>query len=240
MSRAKDSGPGSESIYGATLAETHEPTPEISTEDMRRIARDRSAVILDTRVAEQFEAGHIAGAINLDGRAPGQPDVVSALVGGDKSTALVLYCNGPFCKRSRELARELAAQGFSNVSRYQLGIPIWRALGGPTIIELNAIKRNHGVDRTAVYYDARSLEEFALGHLAGAVSVPVDDVASGKLERIPLPEDDYNRRVIVYGRDGEQALQLAHVLAKRPLHNVVYFPGTFAELAEAVGTSRRA
>ena len=222
-------------IHQATLAEAHESTPEISTEDMRRIVADRSSMILDTRKLEQFEAGHIPSAVNVDGPASGQVAAVHILVGGNKSKPLVLYCNGPFCHRSRDLAAELISNGFTQVSRYQLGIPIWRALGGPTIIALGAILRIYGVDRTAEYYDARCREEFAKGCLVGALSVPIDDIVAGRIERAPLPDNDFNTRIVVYGRDGEQALQLAQVLSKRPCHNVVYFAGTFDELARAVG-----
>ena len=42
----------------------------------------------------------------------------------------MLYCNGPYCGKSKRLSADLAAAGYTNVRRYQLGIPIWRALGG--------------------------------------------------------------------------------------------------------------
>src|SRR6266513_536330 len=59
---------------------------------------------------------------------------IIGMVSGDKSKALVLYCNGPFCQASKRVSEQLVAGGFTNVRRYQLGIPIWRALGGPTEI----------------------------------------------------------------------------------------------------------
>jgi hypothetical protein len=45
--------------------------------------------------------------------------------------------------------------------------------------------------------------------------------------KTPLPEDDFNRRIVLFGRDGAQARQLAEVLSKRLWHNVAYFPGSF-------------
>jgi hypothetical protein len=35
-------------------------------------------------------------------------------------------------RSSQTTAEQLVAAGFTNVRRYQLGIPVWRALGGPT------------------------------------------------------------------------------------------------------------
>ena len=219
-------------ILQATLGETNQKTPEVSTEQLRRILVDGSAIVLDTRTRAEFDAGHIPGARNLDAPAAEHVAAVERLVGGNKSAALVLYCNGPFCQASRRLAEQLAAAGFTNVRRYQLGIPVWRALGGPTAIEIGGIMRVFGVDRTAVLIDARPASDFAKGSLPGAQNAAVEGVAAGKL-RVPLPEDDFNRRIILFGRDAAEAGQLAELLSKRPWHNVSYFPGSFEALAGA-------
>jgi rhodanese-related sulfurtransferase len=221
-------------IYQATLAEADQKTQEVNTEQLRRILADGSAIVLDTRTRAEFEAGHIPGARNLDAPASAQVAAIERMVDGDKSKALVLYCNGPYCQASRRAAEQLVTTGFTNVRRYQLGIPIWRALGGPTEIELSGIARIFKADQTAVFLDGRSSDEFAKGSLAGAHSVPADELAAGKLAKIPLPEDDFNRRVVLFGRDPAQARKFAEVLSKRPWHNVAYFPGSFETLAAAM------
>jgi rhodanese-related sulfurtransferase len=222
------------SILQATLAEIGQKTGEVNTEQMRRILVDGSAIVLDTRARAQFDAGHIPGAHVLDAAPDAQVTAVLQLIGGDKGKALVLYCNGPYCQASRQLAGRLVEAGFGNVRRYQLGMPVWRALGGPTAVELGGVKRVFGHDETAVFIDARSASEFAAGSLPNAKSVPVEDVVSGKLKKIELPEDDFNRRVVLFGRDAAQAHQLAEVLSKRPWHNVAYFAGSYEALAAAV------
>ena len=80
--------------------------------------------------------------------------------------------------------------------------------------------------RAAVFIDARSAREFTNGSVTGAQNAPLEDVSSGKA-KISLPEDDFNRRIILVGRDATQAPQLADLLSKRPWHNVSYFPGSF-------------
>jgi rhodanese-related sulfurtransferase len=219
------------SIVQATLAEADQKTPEVSTEQMRRVLTDSNTTVLDTRSRAEFDAGHIPGAQTLDAPPAAQVAKVERLVNGNKSAALVLYCNGPFCQASRRLAGQLAAAGFTNVRRYQLGIPVWRALGGPIAIEADGIARIFGVDRTAVFIDARSPEEFAKGSLPGAQNASVDALAAGTLKKVPLPDDDFNRRVVLFGRDAGQARKLADLLGKRPWHNVMYFPGPFEALA---------
>ena len=220
-------------IEQATLTEKNAKTPEVSTEQLRRILEDQSAMVVDTRTMAEFDAGHIPGARSLDAAPDVQVAAVEKMVGGNKAGALVLYCNGPYCQASRRLGEQLAAAGFTNVRRYQLGIPIWRALGGPTTIELSGITRIFNVDKTAVYLDVRSSGEFAKGTIAGAHSVPAEDIISGKLKKIPLPEDDFNRRIVLFG-DAAQARKLADILSKRPWHNVSYFPGTFQTLSAAL------
>jgi rhodanese-related sulfurtransferase len=221
-------------IYQATLAEPNQKTQEVSTEELRRILADGSAIVLDTRKRSEYVAGHIPGARNLDALPSASVAAVERLVSGDKSKALVLYCNGPFCQASRQFGEQLVAAGFTNVRRYQLGIPIWRALGGPTEIELEGILRIFKVDQTAVFFDTRTAEEFAKGSLSGAHNVPADKLAPDGLAKAPLPRDDFNTRIVLFGRDSGQARILADRLSKSPFHNVGYYPGTFDTLRAAI------
>jgi rhodanese-related sulfurtransferase len=221
-------------IYDATVEGAEQSAPEVSTSELRRILRDRSAIVIDTRTRVQFETGHIPGARDLDVTPAAQAAAIMELVNGQRDLALVLYCNGPHCKASQRLAEVLIASGFSDVKRYQLGMAVWRALGGPTVIELGGIRRIIAADRTAVFIDARSADEFAHGSLPGAQNLPLDAASSLPFEQLPLPEDDFNRRIVLFGRDAPQAQQLAEILSARPWHNVSYFPGTFNALAALI------
>jgi rhodanese-related sulfurtransferase len=230
-------------IFQATLAEPNQTTEEVSTEEVRRILVDGSALIVDTRSFSEYVAGHIPGARVLDGPPSAHVTAVERLVNGDKSKALVLYCNGPYCGASRRLSDQLVAAGFSNVRRYQIGIPIWRALGGPTEVELEGIIRVFKLDKTAVFIDARSSEEFAKGSLPGArnlvlenVDATIQKLASGPLENAPLPVDDFNTRIVLFGRDHAQARAIADLFSKKPWHNVMYFSGSFDTLVTAIRT----
>lgn len=222
------------SVYQATLAEANQKTGEVSTDELRRILADGSAIVLDTRPRAEYVAGHIPGARNLDVAPSEMVAEVERLVDGDRGKALVLYCNGPFCQASRRMSERLIGAGFTNIRRYQLGMPVWRALGGPTVVELEGIVRIHGRDQTAVFLDARSEEAFAAGSLSGAKSLPVDKYVSGALKKAPLPEDDFNTRIVLFGRDAAQARALAEALSKRPWHNVAYFPGAYEQLRAAL------
>lgn len=224
-------------IYQATLVEPNQKTPQVSTEEVRRILVDGSVIVLDSRSHAQFVAGHIPGARNVDAPPSEYVAGVERLVGGDKAKALVLYCNGPFCRASRQVSEELLAAGFTNVRRYQLGMPIWRALGGPTEVELEGILRIFKVDNTAVFFDARTADQFSKGSLPGAHNIPADKLASVGLQKAAsgqLPTKDFNARIVLFGRDLTQARTLADAFSKSPWHNVTYFPGTFETLRAAI------
>lgn len=237
-------GQTSGTIFEATLGESGQRTAEVSTVQLKRLLADRSAVVLDTRPFREFAISHIPGARNVAAK-PGVPmsayvsDVaeIGRLVEGKKETPLILYCNGPYCGKSKRLADELLAAGYSNVRRYQLGIPVWRALGGLTEIEADGLRHVVTNDRTAVLIDVRELDAFRSGTLPNARSIPRSGVLEGKdvgeVKRAKddgrLPMEDHNTRLVVIGRDAAAARFVAEALAREAFHNVAYFRGTFDE-----------
>lgn len=70
------------------------------------------------------------------------------------------------------LAGELVAAGYASVGRYQLGAPVWRALGKVMVIEAEGVRYVLAGDRTAVFIDAREHDEFSLDSLAGVRQHP--------------------------------------------------------------------
>ena len=242
-------GAQAQTIHQATLGEPSPRTAEVSTEELRRILAAKTATVLDTRPFLEYAISHIPGARNVAAK-PGVPmsmyvsDVaeIGRTVGGDKVAPLVLYCNGPFCGKSKRLAEELLAAGFTDVRRYQLGIPVWRALGGVCEIELEGLRHVLAQDRTAVLLDVREAEEFRKGTLPGARNIPRSLVLEGKdvgevkkaKDDGRLPMEDHNTRVIVVAADAAGARYVADAIAREAFHNVTYFGGTLDEARAAV------
>jgi rhodanese-related sulfurtransferase len=235
-------------ISTATLAEPGAKTPEISTQELREILTNRSATVLDSRPRAEYAVSHIPGAVNVAAK-PGIPmsayvsDVaeVGRLVQNRKDAPLVLYCNGPHCGKSKRLAEELLAAGYTSVRRYQLGIPVWRALGGVTQIEADALARIARDDRTAAFIDVRGADEFARGSLAGARNVPRALVLAakdvGELKKAKddgrLPTTDHNTRIVVFGESAEDARFVGEAVAREAFHNVAFFAGNWREMQAA-------
>jgi rhodanese-related sulfurtransferase len=243
------SGARAQNASDAILGEPGQRTAEVSTTALKSILADNSAIVLDARPHLEFAISHIPGAINVAAK-PGVAasmyvsDVaeVGRLVNGDKTRPLVLYCNGPHCGKSKRLADELLAAGYTNVRRYQLGIPIWRALGGVTEIESDGLRYVLTNDRTAVVVDVRDTAAFRSGSLPNARHIPRSGVLEGKdvgeVRRAKddgrLPMNDHNTRIIVVGSDAAAARYVAEALAREAFDNVSFYRGTVAEALAAL------
>jgi rhodanese-related sulfurtransferase len=231
------------------FAESDSGAPEVSTGELEQILQDGSAVILDTRPHLEWSISHIPTALNVAPK-PGvqmalyTSDVaeVGRLVDGDKSQPLVLYCNGPYCGKSKRVAGELLEAGYTGVRRYQLGAPVWRALVGVMVIEADGVRRVFENDQTAVWIDVRDASEFSEGSIPGARNLPRNGVLPGKdvgevfaaKNDGRLPMEDHNTRIVVFGQEGNQAREVAEALAREAFHNVAYFAGAYEVIEELV------
>jgi rhodanese-related sulfurtransferase len=239
------------SIQRAILNEPDQRTTEVSTEELRQLLDAGTVTLFDARPFREFAISHIPGALNVAAK-PGMPmseyvsDVteIGRVVAGNKNAPMILYCNGPFCGKSKRLAEELLAAGYNNVRRYQLGIPVWRSLGGICQIEAEGLRYVLEKDHTAVVIDVRESEQFLAGTLSGAHNIPRSLVLEGKdvgeIKRAKndgrLPMEDHNTRIIVIGSEAATARYVAQSIAHEAFHNVTYYAGTFNEANEIVRT----
>jgi len=236
-------------VHSAILGETNSKTPEVATDELRHIMAEKSAIVFDVRPLLEFSISHIPGAVNVSQK-PGTSkalyisDVaeIGRAVGGDKAKPIVLYCNGPFCGKSKRVSEDLLAAGFTNVRRYQLGMPVWRALGGVSQIELEGVRYVSKGDKTSFWLDTRSASEFAKGSLPAAKRIGLDVTKGGKdnpaMQQAKndgtLPVEDHNTRIIVFGDDLQDIQAIAEAIAKEAFDNVVFFAGKYSELAAAI------
>jgi rhodanese-related sulfurtransferase len=97
-----------------------EPVETITSSELEHRLGDGELVLVDVRPAEEFEAGHIAGARSipideLDAR-------ISELPPGAE---IVAYCRGPFCAYASDAVRRLRAAG-REARRLDAGWPEWK------------------------------------------------------------------------------------------------------------------
>lgn len=232
---AEAAAPPATSIFDGTLRDK-DPVPEISTSDLQAALKDKNAIVLDARPFAEFAVSHIPGARSVPGK-PGLSQAQYTADAGeitrtipDRARPLVLYCNGPFCGRSKRFGAELLKAGYQNVRRYQLGIPTWRALGGVTQVEKDALVSLLKTDGTAVLVDARE-SDAARARLPNARSIPLRDASKAKDDG-RLPMTDHNTRIFVVADNGGQARAVAEAIVRDAFHNVSFFDGSIVDLPE--------
>lgn len=99
-----------------------EPVPAVELLDR---VRKGLVTVLDVRPPEEFEAGHVPGALNI----PIQ-QLEKRLLELPKRREVVAYCRGPFCLMSYEAVQLMRKRGLK-ARRLQDGMPEWRVAGLP-------------------------------------------------------------------------------------------------------------
>lgn len=213
-----------------------EDSAEVSTEELVSML-EHGAVVLDVRSTKECAIAHIPGSRCMPGvvRSDGSyGDNVEQIIQAypDRATDLVLYCNGPYCGKSRRTARSLAEKGYTNVRRYQLGIPVWRALGHTVQTDLEGLGYILKNDRTAVFVDAREPDKFEADSIPGAVNIRRGEAKAAN-EDGRLPHTDKGTRIVVFGDDTGEARAVATEVAQNAYWNSSYFGGSYEEVRRA-------
>ena len=230
------------SIFDGTLRDG-DAIPEISTSALQQALNDPKVVVLDARPFEEFAKSHIPGARTVPGL-PGlsaskytaDANEVKRLV-PDLTTPLLVYCNGLYCGRSTRFGAELRKLGYTTVRRYQLGIPAWRALGGVTQVEKDALVTLLASDSTAVLVDARESAD-AVPRLKRTRWIPVAEAPKAKDDG-RLPMTDHNTRIFVVGDNEAQARAAADAIVRDAFHNVSFYAGGVPELTSLHDTAKK-
>ena len=83
------------------------------SEGLARMESDEHYILLDVRRADEFESGHIPGAINLPNEEIGTEEIHAL---PDKSQTIYVYCRSG--NRSRQAADKLLALGHTNIIEF--------------------------------------------------------------------------------------------------------------------------
>jgi len=86
-------------------------------------ARRGEVLVLDVRPTEEYQAGHIPGALSIPLK-----ELEDRLEGLPNGQEIVAYCRGPYCMLAVEAVERLRARGF-NATRLEESVSDWRARG---------------------------------------------------------------------------------------------------------------
>ncbi len=100
----------------------------VDRDGLLKRVREGSVTVLDVRPAEEYDAGHVAGAISLPLK-----QLQMHLSDLPRDQEVVAYCRGPYCVLSVQAVEMLRARGFRAV-RIEEGIQDFRAMGFPIAV----------------------------------------------------------------------------------------------------------
>ena len=83
------------------------------SDGLARMESDENYILLDVRRADEFEAGHIPGAVNLPNEEIGTEEIPSL---PDKAQTIYIYCRSG--NRSKQAADKLLALGYTNLIEF--------------------------------------------------------------------------------------------------------------------------
>jgi rhodanese-related sulfurtransferase/predicted transcriptional regulator len=92
----------------------------ISREELVKRLRGNDVVLVDVRPAEEFDAGHIGGAVSIP-----LDELDERLAELPADSEIVAYCRGTLCAYAHEAVRRLRAEGRS-ARRLEGGWPEWQ------------------------------------------------------------------------------------------------------------------
>ncbi len=105
------------------------PKGQITLDEAKKLY-DTAASFVDARRKEDYEQGHIKGAmrINLKSFENGDPPLLAMI---PRDAIVVVYCSGGNCDESEHVADFMANSGYKKVYVIHDGYPGWKAMGWP-------------------------------------------------------------------------------------------------------------
>ena len=91
----------------------------------------------------------------------------------------------------------------------------YRQLTMPEAVEMMEKEENH------IILDVRTHEEFAAGHIPGAIVIPNETIGTEEIFQLP----DKDQLIMVYCRSGNRSKQASDKLVKLGYTNIVEFGG---------------
>ena len=116
------------SLFSGLLASCQKYENLSANEFLARLGQEADAQLVDVRTPEEYAAGHLPGAINIDCLADGFLEQAKALL--DPARPALLYCRSG--KRSADASKQLASAGF-RIGNLLGGYAGWTEFGLPVL-----------------------------------------------------------------------------------------------------------
>jgi rhodanese-related sulfurtransferase len=98
----------------------------VSVEEFDKLRANKANIVLDVRTPDEFKAGHIPGATNIDYTASDFSEKIAKL---DKDKTYLVHCAAG--SRSARACKKLEGLGFKNLVDLHAGFSGWEEAGKP-------------------------------------------------------------------------------------------------------------
>jgi rhodanese-related sulfurtransferase len=209
------------------VEKTKDGFPIVTSEQLKGLLESKpdGLVLIDARTQTEYQEAHIRTAVGIplsvlekDGSALSFP----------KNARLIFYCNGVKCGKSGKSALIARSLGYTDISVYADGMPVWEEKGYPIYagpdyektVTTSKIKPAvvkallDSAPATVTVVDVRDAKEFAEGHVPGAVNIPVETFAAGSGVL------DKGKQIIVYCNSGGRSYNAYRKLQKLAYPNI--------------------
>jgi rhodanese-related sulfurtransferase len=95
----------------------------VDREALLERVRKGTVIVLDVRPREEYDAGHLTGAISIP-----VPELKRRLKSLPRNREIVAYCRGPYCLMATEAVELLQNRGY-RAKRLEFGVSEWRDHG---------------------------------------------------------------------------------------------------------------
>ena len=92
----------------------------VRRDELLGLVKSGEAMVIDVRPSTEFDAGHIAGAVNIP-----LESLTQRLSKLPKDQEIVAYCRGPYCMMSFDAVEQLRQHGY-RARRLEDGYPEWK------------------------------------------------------------------------------------------------------------------
>jgi len=202
----------------------------LSVSDFKVLVKDGETICLDTRTAADFSEGFVPGSVNigLDGRFA---EWAGSLLPFDKPIILVTDPG-----KERETVIRLARVGFAQMRGYlDGGFPSWKSSGEPVDMVINVDADEFVMDipfeKRLRIVDVRREAEFADGHVAGAMSLPLETLTDPGT----MADFDDKDNIYIHCASGYRSMVAASLFKRQGIHNLHNVRGGWNEIKNLTG-----
>ena len=199
----------------------------ITSEQLKDLLNNKPAdlVLIDARTQQEYQEAHLLSAVSIPLSALEKD---SSALKFAKNARLIFYCNGIKCGKSGKSALIARSLGYTDITIYADGMPVWEEKGFPLYtgpdydkkVQTSMIKPAvvkallDSAPQTLTVVDVRDQKEFAEGHVPGAINIPVETFAAGSGVL------DKAKQIIVYCNSGGRSYNAYRKLQKLAYPNI--------------------